>query len=287
MSMSNHVAVIGGDKRQFYMCKLLSEDNIMVDSFGVDMKEAVLDVTIAESIEQIMELCDVIIGPIPFSRDGIHFFSNVNPNIALNEFNRFIRSNHIIIGGNMNDKIIDRVKEQNGRYFDFMKEDSIAVKNAIATAEGTIAEAIKLSDINLYESKCLILGYGRCAKALAARLKSLGANVTIAARNREQRLLARNESLEAINLKDIHIKLPEFDFIFNSIPAMILTAQWLQLCKQEAVIVDIASKPGGTDFEECKRLGLKATLSLGLPGKYSPRTSAEILIQSIRHLLPH
>jgi dipicolinate synthase subunit A len=288
MSENYNIAVLGGDKRQFYICKLLAQKGMNIFCFGVDMSGGALEnVTIADSLKQVMETCDIIMGPVPFSRDGITLFSNINSEILLSEFVELIHSNHIIIGGNMNEKIIEIVMNQKGNYFDFMKNDTVAVKNAIATAEGTIAEAIKLSDINLYESKCLILGFGRCAKALASRLKALGAQVTISARNREQRLIARNESLCAMNLKDTHIKLSDFDFIFNTIPAMILTSKWLQACKEDVIIIDIASKPGGTDFDECKKLGIKAVLALGLPGKYSPRTSAEILIESISHLLPH
>ncbi|MFA9378408.1 MAG: dipicolinate synthase subunit DpsA [Lachnotalea sp.] len=287
MSMNNNIAVIGGDKRQFYMCKLFAEKGFNVISIGVDMNETVLEnVTLASSLSQVMESCDLIVGPIPFSRDGVHIFSNTNSNIDINEFIGFIHSNHTIIGGNINDKVIDAAVVQNATYLDFMKQDSIAVENAIATAEGTIAEAIKLSDINLFQSKCLILGYGRCAKALAGRLKALGADTTIAARSREQRLIARNDSMSAINMKDTQIRLSEFDFIFNTIPAMILTDQWVQQCRKDVIIIDIASKPGGTDFAECEKLGIKAVLALGLPGKYSPKTSAEILVHSICHLLP-
>lgn len=287
MSKNNHIAVIGGDKRQYYMCKLLAGKGMEVICIGVDLKETLIDnVIVVDSLKEAMEQCDLVIGPIPFSKDGIHIASNIHPNLAIDEFIELIHSNHTIIGGNINQKVIESVTNQNATYFDFMKDDCIAMKNAIATAEGTIAEAIQLSDINLFQSKCFVLGYGRCAKALALRLKALGADVTIAARNREQRLQARNDSLSAINLKDNDKKLFEFDFIFNSIPAMVLTPELIALCKKDVVIIDIASKPGGTDFEECKKLGIKAVLALGLPGKYSPKTSAEILVDSICHLLP-
>lgn len=287
MSMNNHIGVIGGDKRQLYICELLSQKGMKVISIGVDFNNAVLEnVTIVDSLKQVMEECDQIIGPIPFSRDGIHITSNVNPDLSMEDLIEMIQSNHTIIGGNINEKVIKAVENQSATYFDFMKDDEIAEKNAIATAEGTIAEAIQLSDRNLFHSKCLVFGYGKCAKALASRLKALGADVTISARSLEQRLLARNDSFNAIHLKDTSKELYEFDYIFNSIPAMILTCELIQLCKRDVVIIDIASKPGGTDFKECQNLGINAVLALGLPGKYSPRTSAEILVDSICHLLP-
>ena len=60
-----------------------------------------------------------------------------------------------------------------------MKMDDVAIYNAIATAEGAIMEAIKMQPINLHKSRCLVLGYGRCAKVLAAKLKGMDAQVTV------------------------------------------------------------------------------------------------------------
>jgi dipicolinate synthase subunit A len=54
-----------------------------------------------------------------------------------------------------------------------MKDEKIVILNAIATAEGTIMEAIRSSDQNLHGSNCIELGYGRCAKVLAQKLKAL------------------------------------------------------------------------------------------------------------------
>lgn len=287
MSMNKSIAVIGGDKRQVYMCKLLALKGFHVVSLSVDDDFAdISNISVADSLEQIMTTCDLIIGPIPFSRDGIHIYSDLDSNISLEEFVALIHTNHIILGGNINSYIINAAKNQNASYFDFMKDDSVAVKNAVATAEGTILEAIRLSDINISESKCLVLGYGRCAKALAKRLKALNADVTIAARSNDQISLAKKEGLLSLSLDETPENLSQFEFIFNSIPAMIISPLWLSKCRPEVIIIDIASKPGGTDFEECKKLGIKSTLALGLPGKYSPKTSAEILIDSIGHLLP-
>lgn len=287
MSMNKNIAVIGGDKRQVYMCRLLASKGFPVISLGVEADFVdTKNIAVADSLEKVMNSSDLIIGPIPFSRDGIHIFSNTDVNISMEEFASLIQNNHTILGGNINSFLIDVVNKKQAKYFDFMKDDNIAVKNAVATAEGTILEAIRLSDINLSESECLVLGYGRCAKVLANRLKALNAKVTIAVRSNEQINQAKQDGMSALFLEEVPMHLMRFDFVFNSIPAMIITKAWLLACKQEVVIIDIASKPGGTDFEECKRLGIQAVLALGLPGKYAPKTSAEILINSIGHLLP-
>lgn len=44
-------------------------------------------------------------------------------------------------------------------------------------------------------------------------------------------------------LEDLAGDIDRFDFIFNTIPAMVLDSVLLEAAKQEAVIVDIASSP--------------------------------------------
>jgi len=46
---------------------------------------------------------------------------------------------------------------------------------------------------------------------------------------------------------------------------------------QGAVVVDIASMPGGVDFDYCKEHDIPYRHSLGIPGRLSPRTSGIIL----------
>ena len=46
-------------------------------------------------------------------------------------------------------------------------------------------------------------------------------------------------------------------------------------------IIDIASAPGGVDYEAAGALGIAAKLCLGLPGKYAPKTAGEILAEEI------
>ena len=76
-----------------------------------------------------------------------------------------------------------------------------------------------------------------------------------------------------------------FDFIFNTAPALIVTAEVLENVKSSATIIDIASAPGGVDFAEAQRLGITAALCLGLPGKYAPSSSAKAVKETIESLL--
>ena len=48
---------------------------------------------------------------------------------------------------------------------------------------------------------------------------------------------------------------------------------------------DLASKPGGVDFDTAGKLGLKVVWALSLPGKIAPVTSGEIIACTILNIL--
>lgn len=159
-----------------------------------------------------------------------------------------------------------------------MKSDKIAIKNGIATAEGAIMEAIRSSDINLHHSNCLVLGYGRCAKILAQKLQGLHAFVTVTARSEDALAYAEAAGHSSILLNNIKDHISSFDYIFNTIPSKILDIHILKLVSHHVTIIDIASAPGGIDYEYSKKHDINALLFLGIPGKVAPRSSANILV---------
>ena len=46
------------------------------------------------------------------------------------------------------------------RYLDFMEDEIVTEENAVATAEGTIAELVNNSPYNIDEAKIIVTGYG-------------------------------------------------------------------------------------------------------------------------------
>lgn len=157
-----------------------------------------------------------------------------------------------------------------------MKIPETAIKNAVATAEGAICEAIKAGSINLQDSRCLIIGYGRCGSVLADKLSSLKAHVNV--------LTLKSEDIAkaaASGYEETSNDFGRYDFIFNTAPALVITPERINTIKRSCIIIDIASNPGGTDFEYCKSRGITAMHCLGLPAIYSPETSAKIIFDEI------
>ncbi len=167
-----------------------------------------------------------------------------------------------------------------------MADDAIAYKNSVATAEGVIAETIIRSDININGSNCLITGYGRCAGIIADRFKALNSNVTIIERTGHKRAQAKAYGYNAIdfnpdNSSDYYNDFNKYDYVINTVPQMVVDKHMLERFNRNVTIIDIASKPGGVDYDYCKKNNINAVNALGLPGKYSPKTSAGILYEVI------
>lgn len=278
MSKSNEFAFIGGDLRQFFMAEELINKGFHVCIYGLKTIRPLKDLVIASSLKEAMDFGDNMICPVPFSRDQINIFSNNwKQDMTIDNFISHLKKNHKVYGGMIGESVKESCMEKNIPCFDFMEEEEVLIKNAIATAEGTVAEAIMKSPCNLHKAPCLILGFGRCAKVLATKLKGLDMLVTVSARNNVELTMAEASGYTILELDNLKEHIGDFTFIFNTIPFLILNSRVLEFVRRDALIIDIASKPGGTDFERAKEIGINAFLCLGLPGKYAPKTSAEIL----------
>ncbi len=293
--MSTHydIGIFGGDLRQVYMAASLLSKGYRVATYSLSEEVgSYVDhhnngVTLqnlypAHTLSELFELCKVLIGPIPMTRDQVNICSVHTPaDLTIAHVAYLLRENQLLIGGAIPAPLADRCSSKHIPCYDFMQDEKITILNAIATAEGALMEAIRESDRNLHGSCCLVLGYGRCAKVLAQKLKALDAHVTVAARSRDALAYATAAGLNGIPISAMTSILPSFHYIFNTIPSLILDQNSLCLIHPQAVIIDISSSPGGVDFNYAASMKLKAKLCLGLPGKIAPRTSSDILVTEI------
>lgn len=141
--------------------------------------------------------------------------------------------------------------------------------------------AIEKSSITLHNSNCLVLGFGRIGKILSKMLAGIGANVYCEARKDSDIAWIKSNGYKPIHLKDLDEYLNRFDFIFNTIPYLVLDEKRLKLIKRECLLIDLASKPGGIDFEKAKNMELQTEWALALPGKVAPKTAAKYLYDVI------
>jgi len=285
MACNNHIGIFGGDKRQVYMASSMLSKGYYVYSYKLYEKIEHKNHTPVNDLKDLMNKCRVLIGPVPLTRDLVTISSGSSENSSDKTIAHYLNKEHILIGGLIPPDLQKLCEEKGILCYDLMKSDKVAIMNAIATAEGAIMEAIKNSDINLHKSNCLVIGYGRCGKVLATKLNGLDANVTVAARSEDDLAYAQALGLSSVHIKDMAQILHTFQFIFNTVPALILDQDSLEKVSRDVVIIDIASAPGGVDFEYAMKHGINAKLILGIPGKVSPKTSAEILVTDIEALM--
>lgn len=253
--------VIGEDKRSKELRKMFEVQN----SIALKYYEA-----------------DVIVTTIPFTRDGTNI---TGTEFKIEELITFLSERKkILITGSIPLNIRDILREKGVEYYDVMQSDKLAIKNAIPTAEGAILEAIENSDRTLYSSNILILGYGKIGKALAKRLEGFGANIYIEARKSSDIAYINCQNYQAVKLEELGKYLPKFDYIFNTVPHILLNKERLDILKKDALIVDLASVPGGVDFTAAKELGLNVVWALSLPSKCAPKSAARYLKEEIESI---
>ena len=86
-------------------------------------------------------------------------------------------------------------------------------------------------------------------------------------------------------VQDIATVLHDGDTVVNTVPAQVLSAEVLARLRPESLIVDLASRPGGTDFEAARRLGHRAIHALSLPAACAPETAGEAVAQTVCEMI--
>lgn len=264
--MFETVSVIGGDLRQLTLAKLLKDEGYHVFLYGFDKDIQTDDIDTEPDIDFVLG-SDIIILPVPVTFDG----STINSPYAKNPMTidtllDGINPSAIIFGGQIQPNLEKAFENSSIAYRDYLKREELSIKNAIPTAEGAIEIAIAETPITIHGSKTLVLGYGKIGKILAKDLYGMGASTYVEARKYADLAMIEGHGYEPLPLGKLKDKIHEFDIIFNTVPSLILDSAILENVRKDALIIDLASKPGGVDFEAAKTFGVKVIWALSLPG---------------------
>ena len=171
-------------------------------------------------------------------------------------------------------------------YWDFMELPEVVEGNAYITAEATAVEVLQMSECSIKGQKVMITGYGCCGQKIANIFSKLGADVVVVARRSEVRKKAKEDGFSAVDFVQLEKELLDVNTVINTVPSMVLTETCVKTMPKGSIIVDIASKPGGTDFEAARNYKIAAKLALGLPGIYTTTSSANLLKNAISKYAP-
>ena len=225
---------------------------------------------------------DIFILPVPVSRDNINISTPLAGELFyFGDFLRLLPEKCIVAGGLFRDEQIEKLRRRNIDVFDYYKNESLAIRNAIPTAEGVIGILINALPVTINGLSCAVTGYGKCASVLSEKLKALGADVTVIARSDKNLSDAENDGMKICRLSEFHSICHEFSAIINTVPARIIDRNIISELKKDCVIIEIASAPFGTDFDCAAEFGINAIKAGSLPGRTSPETAGEIICDTV------
>lgn len=283
--MFETIAVIGGDLRQLTLARLLKKEGYHVFLYGFDKDIAVEDPE-PEPDKSFVLNADIIILPVPVTFDGASINSPyAKEPMPIDVFLNGVNPSAVVFGGQIQPNLQKAFEEYGIAYRDYLKREELSVKNAIPTAEGAIEIAMSETYITIHGSKCLVLGYGKIGKILSRMLSGIGAQTFVEARKYADLAMIEGHGYEPLPLDLLKGRIGEFDIIFNTVPALILDDELLAHVKKDTLIIDLASKPGGVDFEAAKAYGVKVIWALSLPGKVAPVTSGAIIKDTIMNII--
>lgn len=282
------MAFVGGDARIMEVIKHASDLDASIVLIGFDQFETPLADTVkAELTPDVLADVDAIVLPVTGMDDTGKVESKYSSTELMLEQKHFdaIPRHAQIFTGIARQKLSEICRQRNLRLVKLMELDEVAIHNSVPSAEGAIQMAMEHTDITIHGSRSVVLGFGRCGVTLARMLGGIGAEVTVCARKPADIARIQEMKLRAVPMNELEQAVREADLIFNTIPAMVLPAEVLAKVPRSSVIIDIASKPGGTDFRYAEKRGIKALLAPGLPGIVAPKTAGQILARTICRLL--
>ena len=277
--------IVGGDDRLVELANIFSEKGYKVYTHGMDKAEDCQAENIV-SLEDAVLKCDIIVGPIPFSKEGKTVNSNYSGEpIEIESLFSKITTEKKLYFGALNKTSRELAEKYGIHYSDYYQDESYQILNTIPTAEGAIALMVSETERTVFGRKVLILGYGRIGKLLSEYAKAMGAKVHVEARKDEDLTWIKSKGMNEIHLNNLQDYIGEMDIIVNTVPALLLDEKELDLVKKDALILDLASLPGGVNHAYAKQIGIKCIHALGIPGKIAAKSAAEYIFDTILKLL--
>lgn len=276
--------VVGGDLRQVYAANELQRRGYAVAAVGFGQNLPFEEgIQVTNSLE-VLNRADLALFPL-----GMSCGENLNTPLyegvlSLSTCLKALSPTCAVFGGNLTMEERKQAEYLGLKLSDFFREEDLTVANAVLTAEAALEIAMRELPVSLWQSRCLICGYGRIGRALASRLTGFGARVTAAARSPEQRSWAQAEGVRAVDFGCLPSILGYQQVIFNTVPNRILGLEEIRQTAPDVLLIELASKPYGIDLEAAQTLGRKGILASGLPGKHSPKSAGILIAKTVDQL---
>ena len=296
-SPKNSVCVIGGDARQYYLALALAKEGFSVSAYGLpeertenirtDLTE--IGITVHTQLITALTAQNTVILPFPLSPDGITLNCTAEEKPSLRDIFSAISqtcgSGATVLAGAVKERSREIAASFSLEVTDYGAMEEIASENAVPTAEGAIEVAMNHMNVTVRGSRFAVIGYGRCGSELARLLRAMGAEVCGVARSGKDRAKMRNDTVIPHDFDQIAQVTNSSVITFNTVPFNVFDCHILSQLDPDTVIIELASAPGGVNRECAARYGVKVIHAPSLPGKYAPKTAAEIIARAIIPML--
>lgn len=270
-------AIIGGDKRMLCAAKAFFDSGAEVAIAGFDDLHSQCEMQIMP-IGEAVDWADFSVLPIRPLTDGVLNCPYAKEKLNAKVFAEMNGDKPVFCGN------ADSLGEYlRAPIFDYAAREDFAVKNAVLTAEGAIELLLRHYEDSIFDSRVLVLGYGRIGKVLSRYLSALGTEVTVAARKASDRAWIKSMGYHAADYS--FKELNGYPIIINTVPAPILTAELIDTLRDDVFLIDLASMPGGVDFKRANERDLTCIHALALPGKTAPKAAGRIIKETIIQII--
>lgn len=279
--------ICGGDLRQAKLAESLVTDGYNVKVTGFDDADYLgNNIRISKFSSRLVSEADVIVLPLPCTTDDETLSTPMQKDIIkLEQLFSVASPSQIVVGGKVSEKVRTLAEQRGIIVNDYLKREELAICNAIPTVEGAIQIAMENMPVTIHGLNVLVLGFGRIGKLSCDKFRALGANVAAEARKVEDIAWIKAYGYKGIHLNDLSSHICNYDLIINTVPTMLLTKELIEKIKDDSLIIDLASKPGGVDMEAAAKCGKKVIWALSLPGTVAPVTAGIIIKDTILNIL--
>ncbi|TQS75509.1 dipicolinic acid synthetase subunit A [Ornithinibacillus gellani] len=289
MDKDMRIAILGGDARYIELIRQLQHiPNVQLFLVGYDRLEQSFTSSRQLDFNELEpKQLDAVILPITGTNQEGHITSTFSKEaIQLTEdWMTQLKETTIIFTGISNDYLTELAGKTNKKLIPLLNRDDVAIYNSIPTAEGTIMMAITNTDYTIHSSRVIVAGFGRVGHTVANKFAALGAKVSVAASSLHDLARITEMGLTAVPLHNLQEYAGQCDILINTIPAPVIKKDSISQLPSHALIFDLASEPGGTDFKYAEQRGIKAILAKSLPGVVAPKTAGKILAEVIKQIL--
>ena len=282
--MKESVLVIGGDKRYYIAAELIADLGFTVYICGFEMLAN--NPKLKEAQFSNLPCTDYVLLPAPYQdMDGIVKMPYSETRIKLSAILPELNQNACVILGGVDWEVQKMFDTMGIAYYDLLSDETYTVKNAFITSQAAVMLAASKSAKALSDCNILVCGYGRIGKTLTRLLYSYGCRVTVSARKDKDLEWIGITGCKPVYTNEIEKVINDQDIIFNTIPFCVLDQKELVHAKKNVLIMELASKPFGINFEEASKLGLNTYIELGLPGRCFPCSAAKTVAEAFQRVV--